>query len=133
MDRYDIPKDQWPAGPWHNEPDEQRFELNFFRCRLERGPVGSWCGYVGVPEGHPWYETEPEVRVHGGISYSAREDDGLWWVGFDTAHAGDLMPVVLAALERGPRRGETYRDLDYVRSEVEFLAGQAANAVTTKP
>lgn len=36
--------------------------------------AGIWCGYVGVPPSHPWYRKHfndiPDIRVHGGLSYS---------------------------------------------------------------
>ena len=52
-------------------------------------------GYVGVPPDHPWYgKTDPDVIIHGGITYASsrppgNEPDGYWWVGFDTAHWRD--------------------------------------------
>lgn len=54
-----------------------------------------WCGYVRVPEGHPWhgrddYELDREAPdVFGGVTWSGGMPDRLgdgWWVGFDTAH-----------------------------------------------
>jgi hypothetical protein len=77
-----------------------------------------------------------EVSVHGGITYAeARagdichvpgpgEPDDVWWVGFDCSHSGDESP--------GTRRmggiciGEIYRDVAYVRRQVESLARQLA-------
>lgn len=52
------------------------------------------------------------------------EDDNVWWFGFDCAHLGDVSP----AYDR-PGRGlsgadDTYKDIDYVTSEVERLAAQ---------
>jgi len=46
-------------------------------------------GYVGVPQGHPWFELnymDIEADVHGELTYGQLENDGLYWVGFDTAH-----------------------------------------------
>lgn len=46
-----------------------------------------YCGYVGVDNKHPLYAKDgDDVRVFGGMTYSAKEEDGLWWLGFDTAH-----------------------------------------------
>lgn len=58
------------------------------------------------------------VDVHGGLTYSQKRDDGLWWLGFDCAHAGDA---------RSPdhvREGEVWRDEDFVAAECRSLAEQ---------
>lgn len=61
-------------------------------------PHGYANGYVGVPNGHPWYQKDYnsiEVSIHGGLTYgdfgvgNPPKDKNLWWVGFDTAHYGD--------------------------------------------
>jgi hypothetical protein len=41
--------------PWEKEPNELVWEAHGFHCRLARGPMGHWCGYVGVDENHPLY------------------------------------------------------------------------------
>lgn len=41
------------AGRWKLEPDVRLFEAEGLHCELRRGPLGQWCGYVSVPEGHP--------------------------------------------------------------------------------
>ncbi len=48
-------KKQWGKGPWQNEPDSLEWvdESTGLKCKLLRGPVGSLCGYVGVPAPHP--------------------------------------------------------------------------------
>lgn len=131
-----------PPGPWNDAPDLVEFEHAGFPCAIVRHrEFGTLNGYVGVPEGHPWYESvgtinEPGINVHGGITYAeprppctvTKRDDGWWWIGFDTAHAGDFVPQVAALLGRGPRYGETWRDLAYVRAETEALAVQARDA-----
>jgi len=73
-------------------------------------PLGHYCGYVGVPPGHPAYGgdyTSDEdiyfLEVHGGVTYSGEQNeengnyptqdpeyDGRWFIGFDAAHAYDL-------------------------------------------
>ena len=45
----------------------------------------------------------------------------LWWLGFDCAHSGDDTPAFSMS-------GGTYRDVAYVRAEVEKLAAQLAVA-----
>ncbi len=141
-----IPKAQWAEGPWHNEPDHAEFRRGKFPCILHRSPVtGSWCGYVGIPPGHPWHRKpydSIDADVHGGLTYSDEcqghvchkpepgEPNDVWWFGFDCAHGGDTSPAMDAlrqsyrpGRERWP--GEQYRTLDYVRQETENLADQA--------
>ena len=53
------------------------------------------CGYVKLPEGHPWLLVEDVdaydlSSVHGGITYRYEG-----WVGFDTAHGSDLWPSLM--------------------------------------
>ncbi len=68
-----------------------------FDFKVVRNPLGFRCGYVKIPEGHPWYGKDyfdiPEVGVHGGLTYS--DKDGLeylqgFWIGFDCAHCFDM-------------------------------------------
>ena len=65
--------------------------------------------------------------VHGGLTFAedriATENapEGLWWFGFDCAHAGDL------SLEYGNVTGEeVWCDVNYARAETELLADQLA-------
>ena len=55
---------------------------------------GHWCGYVRVPDGHPWHGRGPiddvfdDVEVVGGVTFSGHLDrlrGEAWSVGFDTA------------------------------------------------
>ena len=151
--RYEfIDKSPWGPGPWQEEGcDKTQWvdEATGLDCLAVRTPdMGHWCGYVGVPEGHPAFgvgydDVSPWPEVHGGLTYAAfcregEEETGvchrpfpgrperLWWLGFDCAHSGDLSP----GLNRYRRRGEIYRDLDYVRAECARLAGQLAVATS---
>jgi hypothetical protein len=82
-----------------------------------------------------------DLRAHGGITYAKScagrichvpapgEPEHLWWLGFDCAHSWDACPD----RERGPIGGQrVYRDISYVRCEVERLAEQLA-ALTVSP
>lgn len=51
------------------------------------------------------------------------EDDHVWWLGFDCAHAGDRSPKYARSYSR---EDETYRDWSYVKLQVESLAQQLA-------
>ena len=138
-----------PPGPRHDEPDFVEFAHAGFPCVLNRNNMGAWCGYVGVPSGHPWHSVDYDgidAAVHGGVTWSEMhvpglpadttwEVDGvhevLWWVGFDCIHAGDVSLSDLHMEDIGlirphPDRG-AYRTMQYARGAVESLAMQAAD------
>lgn len=141
------PRDGWPTGPWDDEPDriEWRDEDTGYPCLMLRNRFGAWCGYVGLPPGHPWhgesYDDLP-VQVHGGLTFASGCDDDpsvdpaervchvpeegepadVWWLGFDCGHGDDLMPGI--DRRYWPFRDVTYRDVSYVQNEVHDLAGQ---------
>jgi hypothetical protein len=121
-----VDKSTWARGPWDEEPDRVEWRVPEFpglACLAVRGPMGSWCGYVGVPPGHPAHgvpvqEIDGTVDVHGGITYAAPcqvesgrgaealichvpqpgESDDVWWLGFDCGHAWDVSPELDARL-----------------------------------
>lgn len=131
-------------GPWLKEPDEGMWEAHGFRCMFVRNSsVGTLCGYVGVPKGHPWFEQHYDTvqrewnpDVHGGLTFSdemsERSPDGLWYLGFDCAHLDDLMPMNIGFMEQGifPRSKVegVYKTVAWVKAETERLAEQAAKA-----
>jgi hypothetical protein len=148
-ERY-VDRTGWERGPWDDEPDRVEWRdtraTPVLPCLIVRGPSGALCGYVGVPPGHPWHGLDGskawrmDISVHGGVTYSQPCQNGghichaaqsgesePWWIGFDCAHSGDVSPA------RGYRDiGEwfaSYRNLAYVRMEVEQLADQARWAV----
>lgn len=101
-----------------------------FRCEVRRNPhLGTLCGYMDIPPCHPWYgldygaihERHPQLDVHGGLTYADKNDD-YWRIGFDCAHAGDLIPGFETNFP-----GETYRDQTYVERELRLLAEYAAD------
>lgn len=133
----------WGDGPWATEPDKAQWvdAATGLDCLAVRGPLGALCGYVGVAEGHPAFQRHYEdvdASAHGGLTYSAFcQDDAreegichlpepgrphrVWWLGFDCAHLGDLVPG-LTVLRASPV--DTYRDLAFVREECASLAHQ---------
>ena len=150
-----IDKSTWGPGPWQQEPDRIEWRSHGLPCLIVRaGSHGALCGYVGVPEGHPYHGAEgfsgepTELDVHGGITYGAPcqaggkichvpqpgESDHVWWLGFDCSHYMDHQPGRAAYWrERGMGRdlgyeGGIYWTVDDVRAEVERLAEQIAAA-----
>lgn len=115
---------EWEPGPWDGEPDKVQWKdeatgLDCLANRHDRN--GHWCGYVGVPPGHPLHGKDYDSvsipgnedgypRVHGGLTYADEcqerdepcrgichiaapgEPDKLWWLGFDCAHCDDAAP-----------------------------------------
>jgi hypothetical protein len=144
--------DDYPAGPWTGEPDKAQWvdEATGLDCLAVRNRIGAWCGYVGVPPGHPLHGADyedPDVDVHGGLTYASpcQEDrlEGIchvpepgrpadvWWFGFDCAHLGDMSPYDAKDRFADPgariwkyRTDDVYRDLGYVRLECGSLAAQ---------
>ncbi len=137
----------WPAGPWDSEPDRLDFVHAGFACLVRRGPMGAWCGYVGVPEQHPAFgkdyddEVVDQIQVHGGLTYAAAchgeichvpqpgMPDNVWWLGFDCWHCDDIVPGMLALGASHGRRlwpfpMGIYRNLAYVKHQTEQLAEQ---------
>lgn len=105
-------------GPWDDEPDKIQWvdPTTDLDCLMVRNHFGAWCGYVGVPAGHPAYMSSYDsldVSVHGGLTFgdtcSSEEPDGVasagichvpfegrphdvFWLGFDCGHAFDFQP-----------------------------------------
>lgn len=97
-----VDKATWGEGPWQTEPDKKQWRdpVTGLPCLIVRGPVGSWCGYVGVEPGHPLhgkeygqaavfpcsdectkdyhYACRPEaaLNVHGGLTFSGACREG---------------------------------------------------------
>lgn len=120
--------------PWESEPDHVNFTHVGFPCILHRNDFGAWCGYVGVPPGHPAHGKhydDVNVTVHGGLTYASAcqgdichaptlgEPGDIWWLGFDCCHGGDLAPRLFLGWSRA-----VYRDENYVRFETQELAEQ---------
>lgn len=150
-----IDKTTWGDGPWMREPDKDQWtdDATGLPCLIKRSPVsGALCGYVGVPEGHPWHGKDfmdVDADVHGGLTYAGLCQDGpeaetichvpapgepepLYWLGFDCAHVMDVSPGMCADLAamgiRPPAYpfGEFYKSIAYVKAECARLAEQAA-------
>lgn len=111
---------------WKDEPDELYFEHKGLKCAIYRvEQLGHLCGYVGTRE---IVENADYLDVHGGVTFDQKYNDLQGWrdeyfidclqvIGFDGAHAGDLIPSM-------PIMGGTYRDMMYMRNEVVKLADQ---------
>lgn len=141
---------------------QYRFGEEFgLKTAITRIPVLEiWNGYVGLPLGHPLFglslnEVDDLANCHGGITWAdcslpGMNPDGHWWLGFDTAHHGDMIPgidklpadvqeriktrareFVAAMFDLSPEElnqmddvEPEYRDAAYVAAEVSYLASQ---------
>lgn len=146
-------KEFWGEGPWQSEPDRLEWHAHGFPCLAVRGPVGAWCGYVGLPRRHPLYgrdydlAEEHGISAHGGITFGGfcggaichNDPERVYWIGFDCAHYQDLSPALRATMRHiAPELTklhekleldrvfgtEVYRTLEFVRRETEELARQ---------
>lgn len=129
-----LDRSGWESGPWDDEPDELEWTdpKTDLPCWIRRGPVGSLCGYVRVPEGHPWHGGDYDnyifdCDVHGGLTFGGCFDSkpGVFWFGFDCAHGGDLCPGLESWI---PHTGDKYRNIEYVKAECTRLAEQIDKA-----
>jgi hypothetical protein len=135
---------RWGNGPWETEPDRVEFMHAGLNCLLSRNPhVGNWCGYVGVPKGHPAYGKhydDIDVEVHGGLTFShhcsgsichvTESEDDLHWLGFDCAHAWDFIPAMGKIFQKEIEgMGTSYKNVYFVRRETEKLAEQLSQYV----
>lgn len=111
------------------------FSVGGFRCVIGRGgpSMENFNGYLAIPAGHKWHGKpwhELPCEVHGGITWAEarlpweKEDGEEHWIGFDTCHAGDLVP----GLSLSNPSCDTFKDEDYVFAELTSLAEQAAQA-----
>lgn len=151
-----VDKTTWPRGEWDNEPDKIQWqdEATGMPCIIRRHPNGGFlCGYVGVPDSHPWhgraYNESPDgpdsiIETHYGLTYSdpcdpaeadygichkpgEGEPDHVWWFGFDCAHYLDMSPGYRSLLKGSglpPIESEIYRNVEYVAEECRNLAKQ---------
>lgn len=128
----------YPDRPWESEPDHAEWfdAATGYKCRIQRSDTsGALCGYVGVFKGHPLHEMrysdaewEQGIYVHGGLTYSNTDKNGVHWFGFDTAHSADFCPKIAESmLEHSPgialRWADhgVYRTWEYVEDEVRKL------------
>lgn len=107
------------------EGNNKTFNYKGFDCEILRiSQLGHLCGYVDLPKSHPLFAIDYDqekiysLNVHGGITYAA-ENGEKWRIGFDCAHAGDLVPGLDRILDY-----ETYRDMNYVEREIKKLVDQ---------
>lgn len=116
----------WPPKP----VTRKRWQAHGLDCAIAQGAV-ALCGYVRVPAGHKYaasHYDDPQVQVHGGLTFGCKAREGGRWFGFDTGHAGDW-------IQMSDRQGRPYSDIpgriwtiEDMVAETEKLAEQLQEA-----
>lgn len=148
-----VDKSTWGDGPWQDEPDKMQWpdEATGLPLLVHRSDVaGAWCGYIGVPEGHPWYKTHRYTidnllpdGVHGGVNFTTfcmdtggesrgichvpgpGEPDHVYWTGFHCSHIWDLSPAADAICRaHGLTPMSEYGFLDQVYRDIAYARDQ---------
>lgn len=147
-----MDRSRWPDGPWSDEPDRIEWydRATGYPCLMLRNVhLGHWCGYVGLPPGHPWYdvtldELPDEAYAHSDLTFAGRcmsdarpmrervchtpragEPDAVYWIGFDCANHQQLVP---ALSDRLYTRDDVYVTADEVAAVCTCLASLAIAA-----
>lgn len=138
FDIYDTPLDKelklrwWGPGEWVDEPDFVNFNHLGINCMIrriyckegteERPHVfgGHLCGYVELPSNLilDWDESNEKFDIHGGITFCETEQ-GKTWIGFDCAHAGDIVPSMKIAEELMGEISPTYNGISDIQQELQ--------------
>jgi len=147
-------KENWGDGVWQKEPDGAFWiddETNYC-CMVRRNTYGTWAGYVGVDNNHPFFCLNKRhhryntILVHGGVTFSDYDvkSDGefyppirRWWIGFDCFKNVDLVPTKLAELPavkniHTPIKTAEYRTYTFVIDQTNQLAYQLGCVDTRK-
>ncbi len=123
-----------------NKVLEKKWIAYGLKCAIVFVDQSHRCGYVALPKGHIAYGLnyiDIDVDVHGGLTFNAYskpndifndDDDDLYWLGFDCAHAGDRIlrrgiPSILTA---------HFWTLEEVIKETESLAKQLGELTIDK-
>lgn len=114
---------------WQLEPDDVKFDYRGYSCKVKRNPtLGFLCGYVVIPKNNKFYNVRftnsicDDLRVWGGVTYGEQGKDGLYRLGFDCAHFNDVVPYLDNVVTSHPE--QTYKDVDFVKSELHELVDQ---------
>lgn len=127
-------------GRWIDEPDLVEFVFKSYTCFISRNEGGSLCGYVEIPEGHPWegkHYRDIDCECHCGLTFCndqpentlldgllvyealRRKENEPFIIGFDCAHSCDIVPACEKTLqiveqnmkEKYPYKHETFFNL----------------------
>lgn len=114
-------RSKWPQGPWHAEEYDKVVWIDpttGLDCMLVRSYMGNWCGYVGVPEQHPWHGITYSgcTNRHPPLTQEERITEAQKWVAeATTGSSRDLAERSLDAVQSGGwmSKMETWRCTGY--------------------
>ncbi len=116
-----------------SEGSYHEWDVYGLKCEVSRHDMGHWCGYITIPSSDVVPNMQYEnMYVHGGVSYTSKNKNGDQIVGFDAAHAGDLIPhtyTVLKKYYRGSTDDSIYRTKQYMIEQTNNLAKQILFAI----
>lgn len=143
-----LNKKNFPPGDWMKEPDYCEWVQNELTCLALRDmKLGMWRGFVALTKEHVYFgktlqhivneELFEYLDVHGGISVAGKLppkykelNKDRWWMGFECALGEDLLPLakldVNDALQASVLEQQTYKDIHFVRREINYLAKKLA-------
>lgn len=129
------------GGVWDSDLDKYpEKEYTFtascgYQCSIKRNTQWTYCGYVKLPEDHPYYEKNyddiHDIHVHGDLTYSK---DGTF--GFDCYHIldNDISPLTETMKAEYPEKFKEsgistrgpphYWTFEEVKKETEIMAEQ---------
>jgi len=137
---YDQYKLIEPCRPWEGEPDRAEWvdESTGLHGRINRNEIThTLCGYTGVTSGELFEVDYNDLVIlddgwddyspHGGLTYSGwgGKKSGVWWFGFDCAHAEDFLPGIYIKMRMVNHSGKdswppttNYRTWEFVDAEI---------------
>jgi len=147
----------WGYGEWVEEADNVYFTHNEIECHVIRSAHkesnaqnfhifgGHLCGYCRIPKDHPYYEKEYEemnIDVYFALTFGEFLNNE-YWIGFDCAHACDIIPSMQYLEKSNPGLIEikkkckellkkinindnpkTYKNMNFVIEECKSIAEQ---------
>ena len=121
-------------GEWVEEQDRIGFEYSNYQalvvrvlqretCEEEVYFGGHLCGYIQIPETHPYFRKKHKLSndldCHGGITFEDIHEEH--WIGFDCAHSGDYVPTVEFIKKNHFRSSGQIRELFPIPDEFKRL------------
>lgn len=110
-----------------------------FECYMVLTPFETLNGYVSLSSDHPYsgrnydeIEEDDLVEVHGGLTFSGRGGHpgilpgNSWYLGFDTAYAGDVIPT-LKFRQKGDHEWTEGEVMEETNKLAEQLSGITKN------
>ena len=133
-----MDRDELINGIWDDDINKHS-EKNYiyvspcgYKCEIKRNNLWAYCGYVQLPEDHPYYDCSyhllPHINVHGGLVYGY---GGKF--GFDCAHGDDIVPGTMTYRSKYPQiyksilNGKKYWTFEEVLIETNSMALQFFN------